>query len=69
MRVEAGRGGEALVVDVAYVRLLPRVGPRVPLQEARPVKALPAHLKNSYSIIPGGYFNNCANLGSISDKI
>ena len=45
VRVEAGRGGEALVADVAYVRLLPRVGPRVPLQEARPVETLPAHLK------------------------
>ena len=44
MSVEAGGGGEPFVADVAYVRLLPRVGPRVALQKARTVEALAADL-------------------------
>ena len=45
MSVEAGGGGEPFVADVAYVRLLPRVGSRVSLQQARTVEALAAYLK------------------------
>ena len=44
MSVEAGGGGKPFVADVAYVRLLPRVGPRVALQKTRTVEALAADL-------------------------
>ena len=40
MGVEAGAGAEPLVALGADVRLLPGVGPDVPLQQTRPVERL-----------------------------
>lgn len=51
MSVEAGGGGEPFVADVAYVRLLPRVGSHVSLQEARTVKALAADLNERSNLL------------------
>ena len=53
MRVETGRGGETLVAHLADVRLLPRVRPHMPLQQAWPVEGLAADLTGQHRLLPG----------------
>ena len=48
--VEARRGGESLLADVADVRLLAGVRPHVPLQQTRPVERLAAHAARQHRL-------------------
>ena len=52
MCVEAGAGGEALVTDIADVRLLPGVRPHVPLQQAWTVKGLSTDGAGEHGLLP-----------------
>ena len=52
MCVEAGAGGEALVTDIADVRLLPGVRSHVPLQQAWTVKGLSTDRAGEHGLLP-----------------
>ena len=53
MRVEAGGGREPFVADLADVRLLPRVGPHVPLQQTGTVERFAADGAGKHRLLAG----------------